>query len=146
MRVDTRDGLDVLSWHRGQAQPHRHDDLAHDDGLPVQQQVVDLAHAATDDVLDGQDAGSHVTADHGPADVVEQRHGLRLRPRVGRQDGVLAEGAGLAGEGNHEPPELGHRVSPPLGRRSAAGTGDAARGAAHPCLRLLILATVGTAL
>ena len=42
---------------RGEAQPDRHDDLAADREVVLDQEVVVLADRAVDDVLDGDDAG-----------------------------------------------------------------------------------------
>jgi len=100
--VDALDRLDALSRQCCQAEPHRHDDLADHHGLGLEQQVVDLAYTAADHVLDGQCTGRDLAAQHRLHDVREERDGRGHSVRVGGQDGVLGEGAGLAGKGHAE--------------------------------------------
>ena len=52
VRVDALDVVDPLTGQRREAEADRHDDLAADDQVVLEQQVVVLADGAVDDVLD----------------------------------------------------------------------------------------------
>ena len=100
MRVDTLDVLEPVTGQPRQTEPHGHDDLTDDRGLGLEQQVVDLPHATSDDVLDGQDTGGHVAQPRPPPDVAEHGHGHSLRVRIRGQDSVFGERTGRAGVGH----------------------------------------------
>ena len=57
VRVDALDVVEPLAGERGEAERDRHDDLAADLEIVLEQQVVVLADRAVDDVLDRDDAG-----------------------------------------------------------------------------------------
>ena len=102
VRVDPLDVVEPLAGQRSEAQPDRDDDLAADHEVVLEQQVVVLADGAVDDVLDRDDAGARRHRRRPP----RRRRGTPpsgtragVVPEV-RQDGVLGEGAGLAGVGD----------------------------------------------
>src|SRR4029077_11531625 len=104
--VDPLDVVDPLPRQRGQTQTDRHDHLATDDEVELDEQVVVLADRAVDDVLDRYDAGRGLAtgddveylaeaAERGALDIPERREDgvLRERPRltrVGDRHGVGA--------------------------------------------------------
>ena len=100
MRVDPLDVVEALAGQGGQAQPDRHDDLAADLEVVLEQQVVVLADGAVDDVLDRDDAGRGVARGDGLEDLAEAAERDALDVAEGREDGVLGERAGLAGIGD----------------------------------------------
>ena len=116
VRVDALDVVEPLSGERGEAERDRHDDLAADREVVLEQQVVVLADRAVDDVLDRDDAGGGGTRRDGLEDRPEaaQRGPRHVAER--REDGVLGEGAGLAGVGD----DIGHG-----GRKSSGAPGGA---------------------
>ena len=98
VRVDPLDVLDPLAGQRGEAEAHRDDDLAADDEIVLEQQVVVLADRAVDDVLDRHDAGGRVAGRDGLEDGAEAAERRPGHVAEDREDGILGEGAGLPGD------------------------------------------------
>jgi hypothetical protein len=103
VRVHVSDIVDGRARQRREAQIDRHDDLARDDELVLEEEVEHLAHRAVDEVLDRHDAQPGVAAGHRFEDLAEatDRH-----PRPIAQccdDRILGEGARLARVGDHGP-------------------------------------------
>jgi hypothetical protein len=73
VRVHPLDVLDALSGQGREAEPDRHNHLARDADVVLDQQVVVLADGAVDDVLDGDDASGRGARRHGVEDRPEAR-------------------------------------------------------------------------
>ena len=81
VRVDALDVLEPLAGQRREAQADRHDDLARDLEVVLDEQVVVLADGAVDDVLDRDDAGRGLAG----RDRVEDRAEAADRGRARRR-------------------------------------------------------------
>ena len=105
---------------RREAEPDRHDDLAADLQVVLEQQVVVLADRAVDDVLDRDDAGVGLA---GRDDLEDLAKAAQRDPRDVAERGddrVLGERAGLAGIGDRRAPG-GRLTGAAASRRSATG-------------------------
>ena len=103
MGVDALDLVDRLSGQRRETELDRHDDLADDDEVVLEQQVVVLADRPVDEVLDRQDAGDRTPPDDCLEHLAEAAHAERDRIDEVRLHRVVSEGAGLPREGDRGP-------------------------------------------
>jgi hypothetical protein len=100
VRVDAFDVLETLPGKGRQAERDRHDDLAADLELVLEQQVVVLADRAVDDVLDRDHAGGGVARRDDLEHLAKAAQRDAIDVAEGGQDGVLGEGTGFAGIGD----------------------------------------------
>ena len=100
VRVHPLDVLDPLAGERGEAERDGDHDLAPDLQVELEQQVVVLADRAVDDVLDGDHAGRCAAIGDGLEHLAKASQRRPLDVAEGGDDGILGEGAGLAGVGD----------------------------------------------